>query len=163
MLPLTDADIRASFLNASRSERKGLTLPPDFDTLDWEKLGHLGWRDPKLPLVGYVIVELDGVTTGILLRQAETRPLSRAQCSWCVDVTLPNDVVMFTAKRAGDAGRRGDTVGTLVCAHFECSANVRKRPPTAYIGFDVEAARERRIGTLRDNVRGFARSIRDGS
>lgn len=162
MLPVSDADIRSSFLNASRSERKDLTLPPDFDSIEWDKLVFLGWRDPKLPLLGYVVVELDGVNVGLLLRQAESRPVSRAQCSWCADVQLPNDVVMFGAKRAGDAGRRGDTVGTLVCAHFECSVNVRRRPPTAYIGFDVEAARQRRIEALRDNVRGFARSIRDG-
>jgi hypothetical protein len=162
MLPVTDADIRASFLNASRSERKGLTLPPDFATVNWDSLDYLGWRDPKLPLLGYVVLELDGSTVGILLRQAEARPVSRAQCSWCADVQLPNDVVMFGAKRAGDAGRRGDTVGTLVCAGFECSVNVRRRPPTAYIGFDVEAARQRRIEGLRENVTGFARSIRDG-
>lgn len=163
MLPLSDADIRGSFLNASRSERKNLTLPPGFDDIDWDALDYLGWRDPKLPLIGYVVLELDGVVAGLLLRQTETRPHARAQCSWCVDVQLPNDVVMFTAKRAGDAGRRGDTVGTLVCAEFQCSVNVRKRPPSAYLGFDVEAARQRRIEALRANVAGFARSIRDGS
>ena len=58
--------------------------------------------------------------------------------------------------------RNGDTVGTLACADFECSANVRKRPPVAYIGFDVEAARHQRIEALRRNVSGFVREVRDG-
>ena len=49
MRPLTDAQIRASFLNASRSERKNLTLPTDLDTRDWEALDYLGIRDSKLP------------------------------------------------------------------------------------------------------------------
>jgi hypothetical protein len=108
-------------------------------------------------------VGLDEGPVGILLQQAEGRARNRAQCSWCEDVLLPNDVVLFTAKRSGAAGRNGNTVATLVCSEFECSANVRKQPAMAYIGFDVEAARERRIGSLSERVRGFARDIRDGS
>ena len=109
------------------------------------------------------MIELDDEPVGILLRQTDARPLSRPQCSWCNDVQLPNDVVMFAAKRAGDAGRRGDTVGILVCENFECSVNVRKLPPSAYLGFDREAARDRRIEALRANVTEFARSVRDGA
>ena len=99
---------------------------------------------------------------GVLLRQADGRIRSRPQCSWCEDVHLPNDVVFFIAKRAGKAGRNGNTLGTLVCAEFECSANVRKRPPTAYVGFDVEAARQHRIDALRTHVDAFLRRVQDG-
>ena len=159
MRPLTDAQIRASFVNASRSERKNLSLPADFETLDWDRLDFLGWRDPRFPQVGYVVVDLDGETTGLLLRQADTRARTRPQCSWCSDIHLPNEVVLYTSKRAGDAGRRGDTVGTLVCEDFECSKNVRRLPPSAYLGFDREAARDRRIEMLRANVAGFAREV----
>lgn len=162
MLPLTDERIRASFINASLRERKAVTLP-DLDDVSWDSLDYLGWRDPKYPQLGYVVVDLDGETVGILLRQSEGRTRSRPQCSWCEDVLLPNDVVFFVAKRAGDAGRKGDTVGTLVCSQFECSANVRKRPATAYIGFDVEAARLRRIESLNERVTSFATNIRDGA
>lgn len=162
MLPLTDDVIRASFLNATRSERKAIALPPDLETIEWDARDFLGWRDPKLPLLGYVVLPLDGGPVGVILRRAESRPNGRAQCSWCADVDLPNDVVMFSAKRAGDAGRRGDTVGTLVCAEFECNHNARRRPRSAYLGFDVEAARQRRIEMMRENVEGFVRSIRDG-
>lgn len=160
MRTLTDSDIRSSFLNASRSERKNLTLPPDFDTLAWDDLDFLGWRDPKLPSVGYLVVDLDGELVGLLMRQTETRARSRPQCSWCSDIQLPNDVVLYSTKRVGDAGRRGDTVGTLVCENFECSQNVRKLPPSAYLGFDREAARDRRIEALRQHVEGFARDVR---
>jgi hypothetical protein len=52
-------------------------------------------------------------------------------------------------------------VATLVCSNFECSANVRKRPPVAYVGFDVEAAREKRIIALGEHVRSFVRDVRD--
>jgi hypothetical protein len=49
-----------------------------------------------------------------------------------------------------------------VCAGFECSANVRKRPPLAYVGFDVEAARLQRIEALREHVTTFIRRVTAG-
>lgn len=159
MRPLTDAQIRASLINASRSERNNLTLPVGFGDIDWDRLVYFGFRDPKLGRVAYVVVDLDGEPVGMLLRQTEARPRTRAQCSWCNDIELPNDVVMYSAKRAGDAGRRGDTVGILVCQDFECSQNVRKLPPSAYLGFDREAARDRRIESLRASAEGFAREV----
>lgn len=158
MLPLTDQTIRASLVNASRREASDLTLPPGFDGLPWGDLDYVGWRDPRLAKRSYVVVPGDegAAPTGILLREADARPGVRAQCAWCQDVTLPNDVVFFSAKRRGPAGRNGDTVGTLICASFECSANVRRAVPPAYLGFDVDAAREERIAALRSRVSAFA-------
>ncbi|TFC97066.1 MULTISPECIES: FBP domain-containing protein [Cryobacterium] len=163
MLQLSAIDIRSSFINASLRERKALTLPRDFDTLPWDTLDYLGWRDPKIPGIGYVIVDLPEGPVGMLLRQADGKTRTRPQCSWCEDVHLPNEVVFFSIKRAGQAGRNGDTVGTLACAGFECSANVRKLPPVAYVGFDVQAARQRRIEALGVRVSNLARSVRDGT
>ncbi|AXA97637.1 MULTISPECIES: FBP domain-containing protein [unclassified Microbacterium] len=162
MHALTEAQIRASLINVTQSERRSLTLPNGVSDTPWDALQFYGARDRKLALVGYVVVELDGEPTGLLLRQADARPKSRAQCSWCNDIHLPNDVLLFTAKRVGDAGRRGDTVGTLACDRFQCNENVRRRPASAYIGFDVEAARATRIAALRENVEAFVRSVRDG-
>lgn len=162
MLPLTDARIRSSFINASRSERSNVHIPSDLSDTPWDRLDFFGWRDRVLTQVGYVIAEVDGEPVGLILREANTKARSRPQCSWCSDVELPNDVVLFTAKRVGEAGRRGDTVGTLVCENFECSRNVRRLPPSAYLGFDREAARDRRIEMLRQNVTGFVTALRDG-
>ncbi len=148
MKQLTAADVRASFINTSLRERKAITLPAEFDTLVWTDLDYLGWKDPKLPTIGYVVSHLEDGPTGIMLRQSDGHTRSRPQCSWCEDVTLPNDVQYFNARRAGPAGRAGNTVSTLVCANFECSANVRKLPPLAYTGFDREAARVKRIERL---------------
>lgn len=158
MLPLTAATIRDSFVNASRKEVAGMSLP-ELDTLDWERLDYLGWRDSKFDRRAYVVLPTDDGFVGVLLRQAEASPRTRAQCSWCQDVKLPNDVVFYSAKRAGAAGRNGDTVGTLLCMHFECSANVRRPVPPAYLGFDVEAARQDRIVSLQVRAAGFAASV----
>lgn len=161
MLDFTEAQLRASFLNVSQRER-GNILMPALDTVRWNDLDYLGWRDRKQPQLGYVVAELDGEPAGVLLRQAEASPRVRAQCSWCEDVQLPNDVVFFSAKRSGAAGRDGNTLGTLMCANFECSANVRKQPTMAYVGFDVDAERLRRIAALRERAQEFVRRIRDG-
>ncbi len=163
MLPLTDSAIRGSLRNASLRERKNLLLPADLAETPWERLDFLGWRDPKQPQLGYVVAQVDGAPAGAILRASDARPRSRAQCTWCNDVELPNEVVFFAARRAGEPGRRGDSVGTLVCSSFECSRNVRRLPPSAYLGFDREAARERRIEALRENVDAFLRDLISGA
>lgn len=162
MHSLTEKDIRTSFVNTSQRERAALTLPAGFGSIDWDARDFLGWRDPKLPAIGYAVGLVDDAPVGVLLRQADGRIRTRPQCSWCEDVTLPNDVVLFSAKRGGAAGRNGDTVGVLACAGFECSANARRRPPMAYVGFDVEAARLQRILALQAHVENFLRTVREG-
>ena len=160
MLPLTPQTLRSCFANASKKERSDASLP-DLRALDWGELDLLGWRDAKLGRRSYVVVPTgdDGVGhVGILLRQAEAAPRSRAQCAWCADIRLPNPVVMVSARLAGPAGRAGGTIGTLVCEDFQCSANVRNDPPLPYEGFDVVRARAERVQALRSRSLGFVRS-----
>jgi hypothetical protein len=160
MHAITEKDVRDAFVNASRKETSDITLPVDFDTIDFSQLDFLGWRDPKVARRAYAVVPtLDGGLVGILFRQAEASPRNRAQCSWCQDVKLPNDVVFYSAKRSGKAGRNGNTVGTLVCQDFQCSRNVRRLPPPAYEGYDVEAARLRRIEDLQLRAASFAAEV----
>lgn len=162
MYRLTESELRSSIINASKREIADLALPLDFADTDWERLDYFGRRDRKTPRRAVVVVEFDDRPVGVMLRQAEASPRSRAQCSWCQDVNLTNEVVFYAAKRAGEAGRKGDTIGTLVCAEFGCSANVRKLPPVAYVGFDAEAARVARIDGLRERSRSFVRSVLNG-
>jgi hypothetical protein len=167
MLTLTEKAVRDAFVNASRKEVSDLTLPAGFGAVDWNRLDYLGWRDPKMSRRAYLVVPVDGGiaggVAGVLLRQGEATPRQRAQCSWCQDVTLPNPVVFYSAKRAGDAGRKGDTVGTLICEDFQCSTNVRKLPPMAYLGFDAEAARVDRIVALQLHAAGFVDAVVNGT
>jgi len=159
MLPVSENDIRASFVNATRKELGDLALPAGFTELNWDRLDYLGWRDPKYAKRAWIVAPVADALIGVVLRQADADPRRRAQCSWCEDVTLPNDVVLYAARRAGSAGRKGDSLGTLVCMNFECSSNVRKLPPVAYLGFDVEAARLERIEVLRTRVAAFATAV----
>jgi len=160
MRPIDERTLRASFLNASRKEVSDLTLPSAFAELDFEKLDYLGWVDPKLPRRSYVVAWVDDVLTGVILQRAEQRVIARAQCSWCEDVTLRNDVQLYVARKAGPAGRKGDTIGTLVCTEFGCSKNVRVLPPLAYDGYDRELAREMRIVKLQEHVAAFIAAVK---
>jgi hypothetical protein len=161
MRPIDERAIRASFINASRKEVSSLTLPQGFAAIDFDRIDFLGWSDGKFPRRAYVITEVDGILTGVLLQRAEQRVLARAQCSWCEDVTLRDDVQLYSARKAGAAGRKGDTIGTLVCAEFGCSHNARRLPPLAYEGYDRETARDLRILRLQENVTAFLRAVGD--
>ncbi|AKT51737.1 FBP domain-containing protein [Arsenicicoccus sp. oral taxon 190] len=143
MRALTEPEIRAAFVNASRREAAQAVLP-DLDAMEWSALEVLGWRDPKRPLLAYVVLVGDvgdeddeGAARAVLLRPAAESagaPRRRKVCSWCQDITETEDVTMYVARRAGAAGRAGSTVGTLICTDFSCSRNVRRAPTPMEVG-----------------------------
>jgi FBP C-terminal treble-clef zinc-finger len=154
MQQLTEKEIRRSFVNCTRSEVASLTLPPDFADLDWDNQDYLGWRDPKMPQRGYLVHPLDGRPTGIMLRTPETSAPGnrRVLCALCQDVHSEEDVYLFVARRAGQSGRDGNTVGTLICADFICSSNVRVEPPATPIHPDPSAVVAERIAGLKQRT-----------
>ncbi len=95
MHALTESEIRSSLVNATVRERKSLILPPDFEETNWERTDFVGWRDPKQPVVGYVVIPTDVEPVGIMLRLGGRQPRKRPLCSFCEDVLLPNDVAFF--------------------------------------------------------------------
>ncbi|MDQ0662460.1 hypothetical protein QFZ35_000958 [Arthrobacter ulcerisalmonis] len=157
MQSVTPQQIRSSFVNASRSEAAKLTLPRNFDSLNWDSLEFLGWRDEKMPLRGYLVVPAAKGLMGILLRAPEggARKNRSVLCELCRDVFSKEDVLLWVAKRAGQPGRDGNTVGTLICADFLCCGNVRKEPPANEINPDPAAVVERQIQGLQDRTAQF--------
>ena len=163
MEPLSEKQIRSSFVNASRREAADATLPR-LDELDWDRLDYLGWRDRRAPLAAYAIVPVDGEPVGLLLRSSDRGDKRRrAVCAWCEDVVETADVTLYVARRSGAAGRRGDTVGTLICTEFTCSRNVRRKPTRIEAGSDLESVREelvaRRVAGLRERSARFAAEV----
>lgn len=164
--PLTENEIRNSFANASKREVAQASLP-DLDALDWERLEYLGWRDAKRPL-GYAVVLVDDEPRGIILRAAPPATAlggrrRSAICAWCEDPIETQDVSLYVAKRSGAAGRKGDTVGTLICTEFICSKNVRRKPTFTELGSDDPDDREmfilRRMEGLRERAAKFVANI----
>jgi hypothetical protein len=149
MQSVTHQQIRSSFVNASRSEAAKLNLPKDF--------GFLGWRDEKMPLRGYLVVPGPDGLTGIMLRAPEggARKNRSVLCELCRDVFSKEDVLLWVAKRAGQSGRDGNTVGTLICADFLCCGNVRKEPPANEINPDPAAVVLRQIEGLKERTAQF--------
>lgn len=164
MNPLTDQQIRTSLVNASRREAAQATLP-DLAALPWDQLDYLGWRDRKAPLSAYVVLELEGEPTGVLLRASGPTPglpRGKALCSWCHDLASVN-AALYVARRAGVSGRAGNTLGTLLCEDFSCSRNVRRPPTSTEAGTGVEELGEllvqERIAGLRERSVRFVEEI----
>ncbi|WP_018156504.1 FBP domain-containing protein [Demetria terragena] len=164
MNPLTADAIRASLINTSKRERTQATLP-DLDIIRWDRLDLLGWIDPKRPQLAYVVLEHEGTPTGIMLRTNEpsARRRRKAVCSWCEDVIETDDVSMYVARRAGAPGRRGDSIGTLICTDFRCSRNVRRQPTESEVFSndedDKEMYRQLRIAGLQERSSRFVNRV----
>jgi len=163
VLALTEAAIRRSMVNCSRSEAAALTPPRDLAELDWDALEVLGWRDPKAELRGYLVHEQADGVVGVALRAADTRMSSRrsAMCLLCHEVQPAAAVSLFTARRVGEAGRNGNTVGTYICADLGCAHRAREVPPTArHLAEELQAvAVAERTAELRQRVLGFLDSV----
>src|SRR5699024_4805398 len=115
MIPLTEPLIRSSFVNASKGDAQRALLP-DLDGMHFERLDLMGWQDAKRPTLHYVSLELDGEVATVLLRGAARPPAKKLLCSWCEDIVDGIRAASFVAPLGGDSGRRGNTIGTAICA-----------------------------------------------
>jgi hypothetical protein len=133
MNSLDETDIRASFVNCSKSEAKRISLPKPMSGVPWDDLDFLGWRDPGAPDRGYLVADHDGRLVGVTLRtpQGVRRSFTKTTvCSVCVTAHPGTGVSLLAAPRAGAAGRQGNTVGVYMCADLACSLYVRGKKET---------------------------------
>ena len=133
MQPLVESDIRESFGNATEAELEQLSLPHDFVLTEWAHLDAFAWRDPRIAARGYLVTELDGSPAGVVLRVAHASGSHHrtAICNLCHTQQPGDQVVLFSARRAGPAGERGDSVGTYMCSDLACQETVRLGRPAA--------------------------------
>lgn len=162
--PLSETALRRCFINASRSESAAITFPAGFTAPDLSTTPVFGWRDPKLPLRAYLIVEdpASGAPAGVLLRAPDTSAgrKRRVVCALCEDIHSEDDVLMYVARRAGSRGRNGDSVGTLIHADFGCSRNAVAEPPANALITDPEQAAAERLAALRRRAGMFLDRVR---
>lgn len=127
MQSLSADEIRRSFVNSSRSQVKAMTLPADLAQLPWPELDFLGWRDPKAPARGYLVVPRESEPLGIAVSTAASGKPRRGSglCDLCFSAHPVTDIALFVARRPGAAGKLGNTVGTYICADLACSLYVR--------------------------------------
>lgn len=158
MHALTETQVRSVLVNASDDERDRLALPVDFPLVEWDHLDFLAWRDPRTRGRGYVVAELDGAPTGVVLRATAGSSRGRAaMCNLCHTMQPGDQVALFTARKTGDAGDRGDSVGTYICADLSCHENVRLAAPLA--PSEIRASVDRRIDGTRDRIEALVERI----
>ena len=67
---------------------------------------------------------------------------------------------LFAARRTGNAGKLGNTVGTYICADLGCSQRARTEIPPWLHDRDPEEVGAERAAELRERVEGFLESVR---
>lgn len=147
MRPVSEGEIRRSIVNGSRKDAAILLPPTGFADLVWDDHDFLSWRDPKLVQRGYIIGWREDRPVGVILRVADTAGLrSRPSlCQLCQSLHRTDDVSLFTARRAGQAGRDFNSVGTLICSDLRCSTTVRLPPPPEPLRPDPQAVVAERV------------------
>lgn len=155
----TRKQILSSFRGATKGEISKITFDADFDDVDFDRLDFYGWRDRKIPRRAYLVIEHEGELVSLLLNRSEAKPRRRAMCSWCRDVELVADVMLYSARRAGTRGRRGDTIAALVCEDFGCPKRARKLPPAYHKGTDLDAVRAMQVDEMTRRVHAFVAEI----
>lgn len=166
MEPITEAEIRSSFVNCSRGEAKRLNLPRDLDDQPWADLDFLGWTDHAAPGRSYLVMPREFGPTefgspgpalaGIALRYEKSATRKAQMCSICL-TTHPNGAVrLMAAQKAGEAGRRGNTVGIHMCEDLDCSLYGRRRKtPSMGRMFREDFDPAERVLQIQANIAGF--------
>ncbi|MFE6617815.1 FBP domain-containing protein [Streptomyces sp. NPDC057740] len=158
MRPLTDKDIRDSFINCSKGEAKRLSLPRDLDERPWDDLDFLGWRDPGAPDRSYLVTEREGRAVGVTLRFPSSQRgfLHRSMCSLCLTTHRGGGVSLMTARKAGPAGREGNSVGLYMCTDLACSLYLRGRKvPDSGARFEESLTLEEQVARATGNLSAF--------
>ncbi|MFB7507364.1 FBP domain-containing protein, partial [Streptomyces broussonetiae] len=155
MKPVTEQDIRTSFVNCSKGEAKRLALPRDLGERPWDDLDFLGWRDPGAPDRSYLVTERGDRLVGVALRfQAAQRGfLHRSMCSVCLTTHPRGGVTLMTARKAGPAGREGNSAGLYMCTDLACSLYVRGRKvPESGARFEESLTVEEQVSRANANL-----------
>ncbi|POX47168.1 hypothetical protein C3489_30435 [Streptomyces sp. Ru71] len=163
MRSLTERDIRNSFINCSKGEAKRLAVPRDLDVRPWDDLDFLGWRDPGAPDRSYLVTERDGELVGVAFRfpPAQRAIMQRSLCGLCLTSHPRGGVSLMTARKAGAAGREGNSVGLYMCTDLACSLYLRgKKIPQSGTRFDESLTLEEQIARATDHLFTFLDKLR---
>ncbi len=162
--PLTDKQIRSSFVNCTKGEAARLRLPLDFAELPWEDLDFIGWVDPGAPLRAHLVLPRADGPVGISLRVpsvSRTSAVKSSLCQVCLTGHASSGVTLLVAPLAGARGREGNTVGIYVCADLACPLYVRgKRQPKLRTGrYEESLTLDERLARMSGNLDAFVSKV----
>ncbi len=142
-----------------------MTLPR-LEAVRWDDLDFLGWRDLGGAGTAYMVAphpagDPAADVVGIVLRLSKDagRAGRKNMCALCLTTHSTSDMALMVAPLAGAAGRKGNTVGTYLCANLACSLYARgiKRPDRAQPTETL--ATEQKVARLVDNLDTFVRRV----
>ena len=167
MEPLSEKQIRSSFVNCTKGEAARLRLPLGFAELPWDDLDFLGWVDPAAPLRAHLVLSRPQGPLGISLRVPSVRrtsALKSSLCQICLTGHASSGVSLLAAPLAGARGREGDTVGVYVCADLACPLYLRgKRQPKLRSGaYEESLTLDERLTRMSGNLEAFAARVTAG-
>ncbi|GLW01104.1 FBP domain-containing protein [Streptomyces lavendulae] len=167
MEPLSEIQIRSSFVNCTKGEAARLRLPLDFAELPWQDLDFLGWVDPGAPLRAHLVLPREGGPVGISLRVpsvGRTSAVKSSLCQICLTGHASSGVTLLAAPLAGARGREGNTVGTYICADLACSLYVRgkRRPKLRTARYEESLTLDERLARMWGNLDAFTSKITAG-
>jgi hypothetical protein len=168
MRPINEAEIRACFVNSTKGEAARMNLPKDFAAAPppWEDLDFLGWRDPGAPERAYLVAERGGRLIGIALRAGTGGGrgfTSTSICTLCKTARTGGDVTLMGARRAGEAGRNGNSVGQYICGDLACSLYIRGKKISVGAVADETLDLSSRIARLEAGVDAFIGRVMRGA
>lgn len=160
MEPLSDPQIRSSFVNCTKGEAGRLRLPLDFRDLPWPDLDFLGWIDPGAPQRAHIVVPQDAGLVGITLRVPGLTSASTVKsslCQICLTGHASSGVNLLAAPLAGKPGRNGNTVGIYLCADLACSLYIRgkRQPKLRFARYEESLSPEEKAARAIGNLEAF--------
>lgn len=161
MQALTEAEVRDAFRNATPAELAQLSLPVSFFVTEWAHLDAFAWRDPRIAGRGYLVTELEGSPVGVVLRAPSPSGSHHraAICNLCHTQQPGDQVAMVSARRAGAAGERGDSIGVYMCSDLACQETVRLGRPAAPSEVMPSLRELERIEGLARRTRAFVANV----
>lgn len=163
MHELSETTIRKSFVNCSKGEAKRLNLPT-LREVKWEDQIFLSWLDHKSPLKGCLVVEHEGEVQAVLLQKAKAQSKAAQMCQFCMTLHPGSGISMYTAARPGESGRRGNTIGTYLCANLACTDYVLgKKKSVGIRQMEETLTLEEKIERTKSNALGFIARLKDES
>ncbi|MEV6954911.1 FBP domain-containing protein [Streptomyces sp. NPDC051183] len=164
MEPLSEKQIRSSFVNCTKGEAARLRLPLDFAELPWEDLDFLGWVDPGAPLRAHLVLHREEGPLGISLRVpaiGRTSAMKSSLCQVCLTGHASSGTTLLVAPLAGPRGREGNTVGTYICTDLACSLYLRgkRQPKLRTVRYEESLTLDERLARMSGNLDAFVAKV----
>ena len=157
-LPTPD-DVRRHLVNGSPSKAAAMTVPSTWPPPGAGDLDLVGWTDPKAPRRAYLVTHVRDELVVVELRTSNAAAAGRpGMCDLCCTTDAPGGTSLMVAPRAGARGRKGDSVGTYVCADFGCSGRARR--PLKPHERPLHGAPDLRVEHLVERVTAFVDRVR---